>query len=181
MPRAIRPETRFGKNRVSHATDGWHPPDARVRGRGEERARRNRRRRHHLHARGHSARVTRVRDAARRPSRRQARRSARARSANPKHALAMPPGPARSLERATRGQRGDVDFENRRHARTILSNPDYYVTRCTCAADRGLAGGTTGIFGHRLARTTRVPNSETGFRTLGSLKKAMGAGLFCEW
>ena len=48
VARAIRPETRFGKNRVSLATDGWHPPDARERGRGEERASRNRLRKHRL-------------------------------------------------------------------------------------------------------------------------------------
>ena len=84
---------------------------------------------------------------------------ARARSTNPKHALARRPGPARSLERATRGNRGDGDFGNRRRARTILSNPDYYVARCTRAADRGLLDGTTGVFGHRLARNnSRVPN-----------------------
>lgn len=72
--------------------------------------------------------------------------------ANPKYALAMRPGPARRLERATRGRRGDGDFGNWRRARTILCNPDYYVTRCTCAADRGTPGGATGVFRHPRVR-----------------------------
>ena len=72
--------------------------------------------------------------------------------ANPKHALAMRPGPARRLERATRGRRGDGDFGNWRRVRTILCNPDYYVTRCTCAADRGTPDGATGVFRHPRVR-----------------------------
>ena len=47
--------------------DEWHSPDARARGRGEERARRQRRCRHPRRAHEHPARVSRVGDAARSP------------------------------------------------------------------------------------------------------------------
>ena len=182
VARAIRPETRFGKNRVS-------PRDGRMALAGRARARSRRGARATattLQTPSPRSRASRARLAGRRRgpvARHGAGRdvpSARG-PANPKHALAMRPGPARRLERATRGRRGDGDFGNWRRARTILCNPDYYVTRCTCAADRGTPDGTTGVFGHHrpLAskRQTRIPtknvrthSSESRLK-LGGLKK----------
>ena len=78
-----------------------------------------------------------------RPSRRWARRSARARSTNPKHALASRPSPPRSLERARRGDGAGMAISETGDVRVPS-----YVTLTTTSR----AAPARRIEGHRTAR-----------------------------
>lgn len=137
------PRRASAKTGFRHAMDGWHPPDARARGRGEERARRHRRCRHPRRAHEHPARVSRVGDGPGRPSRRRARRSERART---RKTLNTRSRCDRARRDASSARRGDGAVM------AISETGDVRVPSCVTLTTTSRAAPARRIEGRRVAR-----------------------------